>query len=495
MGSILPLPVELSAFLLRPPPQALLVRGPPGTGKTTFALALLQSFRGKRVYVSGRLGRTELAKDFPWLVGPTFGVSVVDASQSSDRLEVTLRAFADAHEARAEPVEPDAALALGRPPQAVEAWSRASPQLPTMIVLDSWDSIVEQQADRHRAVGTPPPSRAELERAALTQMHSGPVFVVLVVEDRNAGQLEYLVNGVVSLERQSSRDRLERWLVLDKLRGVRIASPTYPFTLEGGRFQCASRLDSRKEARLGRADPDPDPTPGTLWPGSSDYATHFGRPHLGRLTLIETDHEVPDYAVRLLMSSFLTSVLTSRGKTFHVLPPRSYPNDIWKMCSSILTREEFLRQVRIEGTGAMGLDEEIAGAIVSFPENLPGATEPRTPEALRFLQENPESASPNLTVLWSSGLRALNAQTPGAYTPENLPGIVQTYLHRAKIHTLFVGMVDDPLTASLAPVAETRVRMTARSGRVFLWGGDPPSPYMVLAEGDDLSPYRLLVVV
>src|SRR5208282_4779603 len=195
------------------------------------------------------------------------------------------------------------------------------------------------------------------------------------------------------------------------------------------------------------------------------------------------------------MSSFLTSVLTSRGKTFHVLPPRSYPNDIWKMCSSILTREEFLRQVRIEGTGAMGLDEEIAGAIVSFPENLPGATEPRTPEALRFLQENPESASPNLTVLWSSGLRALNAQTPGAYTPENLPGIVQTYLHRAKIHTLFVGMVDDPLTASLAPVAETRVRMTARSGRVFLWGGDPPSPYMVLAEGDDLSPYRLLVVV
>jgi hypothetical protein len=366
-----------------------------------------------------------------------------------------------------------------------------------MIVVDSWDSLFERRAEEPHPGEAVAHSRIELERIALAQMHTGPVFLVVVVEDRVAGQLEYLVNGVVTLERQSTRDRLERWLTLDKLRGIRITSPTYPFTLENGRFQCASRLDSRRDVQLGRADPDPDPSrnPDTLWPGSVDYASHFGRPHLGRLTLIETDREVPDYAVRLLTSSFLTSVLQEKGKTFHLLPPRFYPNDIWKMCSGILSREDFLRQVRIEGTGSLGKEEEVAGAIVSFPQGPSGGTEPHTPELLRFLQENADPRIPNLTVLWSSGLRALNAQSPGAYTPENLPGIVQTYLHRARIHTLFIGMVDDALTESLAPMAEVRVHMTARSGRVFLWGSDPPSPYLVLAEGDDLAPYRLLVVV
>jgi KaiC/GvpD/RAD55 family RecA-like ATPase len=497
MGAILPLPSELSSFLLRPTPQALVVRGPPGTGKTTFALALLQSFRGKRLYVSGRLGREELAKDFPWLIGPADGVTVVDCTRSPDRLEDTLRAIEEARQVRPSQDGAPDLDSTGLPPQVVEAWNRAIPQLPTMIVLDSWDSIVEQQLDRRPSGAASGTARSPVERSLLARIISGPVFAVLVVEDREAGQLEYLVNGVVTLERQSSRDRLERWLILDKLRGVRISSPTYPFTLEGGRFQCASRLDSRQELRLGRADPDPEPerNPGTLWPGSTEYAAHFGRAHLGRLTLIETERDVPDYAVRLLTSSFLTSVLANGGKTFHLLPPRAYPNDIWKMCSGMLSREEFLRLVRVEGTGPLGQDEEIAGAVIEFPQGLPGASEPRTPEALRFLQENPDPRIPNLTVLWSSGLKALNAQTPGAYTPENLPGIVQAYLHRARIHTLFIGRDDDPLTDSLAPMAEARVHMMARSGRVFVWGGDPPSPYMVLAEGDDLTPYRLLVVV
>ncbi|HEV8049344.1 MAG TPA: gas vesicle protein GvpD P-loop domain-containing protein [Thermoplasmata archaeon] len=496
MGAILPLPTELTSFLRRATPQALLVRGPPGTGKSTLAFALLQSFAGRRIYVSGRVPRRELAQDFPWISGEgPHRVSVVESAEPTEPLQETLRAIEKAPRLVASPAALPLLRSLLLPPEGLDAWTQTSSDGPTMVVLDPWDAIVERHLGRAALEGLQLPPRPELERIALSQLASGPVFLVIVVEDRTAGQLEYLVNGIVTLDRTSSHDRLERWLDLDKLRGIRIESPRYPFSLEAGRFQCAARLDPRTVARLGRGDPEPDVIPGTIWPGSVEYATHFGRPHVGRLTVLTKDLEVPDSAVNLLLAPLITQVLRKRGPILHILPPRVHPDDVWQSCQGFLNRDEFLRFVRILSPSPPDPADPIAEAILPFRPKSVAGSDPRAPEALRFIRESQDQDRPGLSVIWSSGLRALNAVAPGAYQPETLPSLATAYFHRSFVHQVYIGMDGDPLTDSLFPMAETRIHLASRSGRVFVYASDPPTPYLVLSAADEAKPYRLLLVV
>jgi KaiC/GvpD/RAD55 family RecA-like ATPase len=67
MSSVVRVPPELDAFLRLQPPQSLLIRGPPGSGKTMLSLALVEGFPGRRVYVSLRVSREGLLEQIPWL--------------------------------------------------------------------------------------------------------------------------------------------------------------------------------------------------------------------------------------------------------------------------------------------------------------------------------------------------------------------------------------------------------------------------------------------
>jgi len=48
---------------------SLIIKGPPGSGKTTFALSLLESLMNthKALYFSTRVGDASLYQQFPWL--------------------------------------------------------------------------------------------------------------------------------------------------------------------------------------------------------------------------------------------------------------------------------------------------------------------------------------------------------------------------------------------------------------------------------------------
>jgi KaiC/GvpD/RAD55 family RecA-like ATPase len=475
----------------------MLIRGAPGTGKTMLALEILEAFPGRRIYVTSRVRSADLGLDFPALsrMAEAGRLSIVDMTAAGSDLRTSSRAVGSGSGLVRSDDPTGGIRALLLPPEVLEAWSQSSPTAPTLVVLDSWDAIVERHLGDPRKAHVDLPSREDLERIALAQMAEGPVFLVLVGEHSAEGQLEYLVNGVVSTERSVRDDRMERWLRIEKLRGIRILHSSYPFSLDGGRFRCIEPIPATLETSASRFDPEPGESPGEIWPGSADYASFFGRLATGKLTLIEYGTDVPVAAIRLLLIPMLNQVVARGGRVLHIPHPGLHAAEVWEMYKGRTSKEAFLRQVRLLGTAANSDAEEFAPLMLPLPPAKSEGFNPRVPEAARFLTEGADPAHPNIGIVSIAGLKTINSVVPGAYTPETLPGLALTYSHLSPGHEVWVGPEDDPLTHCLRPMADTRLRMLSREGRVFIHGIIPRTPSLVLTEGDDRSPYHLVVIV
>ncbi len=500
MSTTLRLPTELTEFNLREPPRSLLIRGEPGSGKTTLAMTMLAAFRGQRIFVSSRVLRPELERDFQWVAPDAPDIQIVEALVSEpervrDRRRALERAgeLVDARSAAGE-VEK-----LWLPDALTDAYSRISVGRPGMVVVDSWDALVE------RYLGVPPseaarlPDRSEIERLLIGLMGRGHVHLVLVVEREAPSQLDYLVDGVVYCTTQHDGTRLERWLHLKKMRGVRVEHPSYPFTLDGGRFQCIAPLPGHLRPVLPRPDLEPDPQPGFLWPGSTQFASNFGRLPLGGVTLIETDPDIPAESVVLFCAPIFSEVARRGGRALHILPPRGNPEDVYLAYRPVVSPQEFMSMVRIfsaTGSAPRGPHQAILEKVL-----LPGVSataegvEPRMPEAVRFLNEGLDAGIPSVSFVFVSGLAHAGVGMAHPYTPENLPAIILRTVESGQVHAVLVGNSADPLLAGLREMARVKIEMHAKHGRVFVYGRSPITPPLVLAAGEEAQPYQLIRIV
>ncbi|MFI5414678.1 MAG: RAD55 family ATPase, partial [Candidatus Lutacidiplasmatales archaeon] len=410
MSAILRLPPELVEFSLREPPRSLLIRGEPGAGKSTLALTVLSAFRGKRLLVTSRVTKEEIEKDYPWLRTNVEGpVEVIEALAHTSRLEAKGRAIRAGTELITSAPDDTELESLWLPDALIDAFSRVGPGTPGMVVVDSWDALVEQYVGGVQRDAGPYPDREEIERLMLGLLARGRVHLVLVVEREGPSQLDYLVDGVVACVVTSNEDRLERWSHLKKMRGVRVNHAWYPYTLEGGRFLCIAPMPSDFRTQLRPPQPEPDPLPGKLWPGSFDFASNFGRLPFGRATLLEVEPGVPIEAVRLLVSPAVSQVLTIGGRVLVTLPPSLSASDVWHSFRSVLSPEQFVDQVRVYAPSGLnpveGDVELLEKVIVSGPTAEGPAMTTRMPEATRFLREGNAGGIPSLGVSWVSGLR------------------------------------------------------------------------------------------
>jgi KaiC/GvpD/RAD55 family RecA-like ATPase len=527
MSRELRLPLELDSFIARPGPLTMVVRGPPGSGKTTLALAMLEAFYGRKIFVTGRRDKAGVLADFPWL-GSVDGhaIEVVDAvvNEETGREEAV-------EEAGEQAVQDEAALSTvieALPPPFRKAWGRrGSPVrdlvrdfawMPkglrgalahalsgqrAMIVIDSWDAFVEECLDLAPAGTGSRMSREEIERGALRLISKGSAHLVLILEREQESQLDYLVDGIVRTSHEVRDTHPERWISLPKLRGVRIDSETYPYTLEGGRFKCVSAQPPQFRHPAVFAEPDPEPLPGTVWPGSRSFAEAFGRLRGGELSIIESDDEIADSGVETLIFPIIASVLREGGRVLYEPPPAHRLDDLWEAFRNIVTPGQVQELIRIVAPGAtLPEGHPLRSCLLSVPRAPEGPMSKipmnsQTPKARDFITTVPASGATNVSIFAADNLRLVAGLSGTPYTPESLTVIAKTYVVGSPAHLVFLVRTGDPLLEGIRTMATVRLLLRNRVGRMFIYGQRPVTPAYSLAprhEGEERA-YSLLRLV
>ena len=193
MSTSVRLPSELTEFIALEGPQTLLIRGSPGSGKSTLCLALLEAAQGERILVSNRVSGRELHREFPWLGNNgSQGIQIVDTSSPDAFLAQSVRAAARSAEIVSVSAQERKAIDefLLLPPAIQEAWSQIPLDRPALVVVDSWDALVEQYLGGYHSNGSNGLDRAEIERMLLSRMSRNNAHLVLDLERREETHLD-----------------------------------------------------------------------------------------------------------------------------------------------------------------------------------------------------------------------------------------------------------------------------------------------------------------
>ncbi|MCI4324139.1 MAG: hypothetical protein L3K03_09065 [Thermoplasmata archaeon] len=500
MSSVVRVPPELDAFLRLPPPQSLIIRGPPGSGKTMLSLSLMESFVGRRIYVSLRSSRQSLLDQIPWLGSiPPGEFELINTGPAVDHIQAHASV---AHDSGAvlpdRDRDPELEDLLWLPEAVQSAWRLSNPAQPTLIIFDSWDAIIDEYFERGLRPGETLPSRDEIERRLLARMIRAKITLVLVLERDSPSALDYQVNGIIETSRKLEEGRLERWVSLPKLRGVPIETDTYPFSLAHGKFAAITPVGPGLRYRFNPPVPDPQSDHPSLWPGSSDFARHIGRLRFGELTLLEQGPGVPREVSRVLVAPMLIQVLRAGGEALLVAPPSIDPEDAYISLRHHLPTEVLNDRLRVltsippNPAGHAFPDVFVPANRIEWTKTGPAFPVPEGPS---FLKRAQSSEHPNLIVIYLSGLQSLADAAGIVPSPGILAGLDAAVFPQSRVHIVVIGRTGDPQLEALGSVVETHIRIRGPHGRVFLNGQRPYLSPLVLSQELGSEPYRLTPVL
>ncbi len=198
-------------------PTSLLIRGLPGTGKTTLALELVNMLheRYNCFYISTRVSFAKLQRYYPWIIG-----FLNDNS---------LLSYTDVNNSAID-------LRLGSASGTMElVLDIITNKKNTLMVLDSWDSLVN-----HTSIE----ERIKMEKTMITIADTHDALIVFVSEEPELNTTAYMVDGIVTLSTEYYNGARIRKMGIDKMRGIMIDKHTYLYTLQDSRFTVLQSSES-----------------------------------------------------------------------------------------------------------------------------------------------------------------------------------------------------------------------------------------------------------
>jgi len=323
------IPPEITEFYTMPGGQSLLVEGKPGTGKTIFALQVLEEMSNSDIgfYLSTRVPDESLYKQFPWLKDKERRERIIDASRDFLKIDHPVkeqikakdnkkikaaRAFLKVAHGETTPKRIDRS-SLSRLleqidiPEIERIYDRIEARLPKkcFLAIDSVNGL----SDRHHI------KPAELVKALQKDLvESSNTNLLLVLEQTGNSNVNYLADGVVTLELGCIEGRAVRKIGLKKLKGTRIIQKKYLFTLEGGRFRSFEPFRTAFPSEPARPEPIPDPSPSIISSGSTDFDKILGGGYRkGGFHLFEVSQGIGDAYYSILLPIFINHINLGRG--------------------------------------------------------------------------------------------------------------------------------------------------------------------------------------
>jgi len=243
-----PYPAEIEKFLTGKAGTSLIIKGPPGAGKTTLALQILErlSNKYKIIYFSTRVGDESLYQQFPWLRSLEKNIKLLISSK------LFLEEISKNKRIEEKPVKEYGKRLLkemtgeGQPqvyrsmfnyyfkdlsvPEIKKLYDDIEMNLPqkTIVVVDSIEGIT---------------SKYNIQENNFVYMlqkdivEGAQASIIFVSEKDSLGPEDYVSDGLI-YERHSIEDgRRIRIITLNKLRGIEIGQSSFAYTLDGGRFR------------------------------------------------------------------------------------------------------------------------------------------------------------------------------------------------------------------------------------------------------------------
>ena len=257
-SNITSFPSEIISFFNRPSGRSLMIKGSPGTGKTTLALQLLEELTDpdKSFYLTTRVSDEALYSQFPWLEAKEMRSRIVDSGRiflktlqttvgeteepetpsESPMLKSAKGFLSNIGDKKGPPTKVDRTRLAGllertRMPEIEATYDRVEYVLPqkTTFVIDSVEGVTHKyNVDAEELI-------TALQKDLVENSNTD---LILVLEKAEIPKLEYLVDGVVSLSMSELDGRRVREGHLIKLRATEIRQPSYLLTLQNGRIMC-----------------------------------------------------------------------------------------------------------------------------------------------------------------------------------------------------------------------------------------------------------------
>jgi len=470
------IPPEVIQFFHAPGGHSLIVKGPAGTGKTTFALQLTEELGeiNKSHYLSSRVSDESLYNQFSWLRGRLAPATLAIASRPEGAATKVVRQALDQlvgkierGEEGDEETEPKAAgadvkggyfdITIGFDlPEVERAYDFIDSQIPgrALLLIDSIDALAE-----HYGIAA-----SKLINVFQKDLVEGSKQnVVYVLEGGAESRLDYLGDGVINLASSDHAGRRLRVMTIEKLRGQQIRQHRYLYTLDGGRLTAFEISERPKAAKPKEWKAHPDRSKDEVSSGMPALDALVGGLARGRVVAFEIANNVSSEYVDWIRSAMICNFVAMGRGVAHVPPRKGTVDFLREIVTPHLGEGAFEKHVLVFETASLGGTE-------AAPNALP--LEGRKVDAdLKWSNVEyrlPNSARPFLALMAFDTLESVY----GDKVLEEMSGVL-TSVRRAM--DVFVGFVT-PQSASapkLANLSSVLLHVENLNGSVVLYGEKP----------------------